>query len=151
MADAKTTPAFTSEKALSRLRESVHAKAANFYAMYSSVLGGIVTDPAFMVLPLDDHMVHRGHAVFDTATLTHGMLYQLDPHLDRLILSATGARIALPFPREHLRQIILETAAASHRSAPSSSRSARWQRSSTTSAICGGETINAIATAQSTR
>ena len=114
MADAKTTPAFTSEKALSRLRESVHSKAANFYAMYSSVLGGIVTDPALMVLPLDDHMVHRGHSVFDTATLTHGMLYQLDPHLDRLILSATGARIALPFPREHLRQIILETAAASH-------------------------------------
>jgi 4-amino-4-deoxychorismate lyase len=114
MADAKTTPAFTSEKALSRLRESVHAKANNFYAMYSSVLGGIVTDPALMVLPLDDHMVHRGHAVFDTATLTHGMLYQLDPHLDRLILSASGARIALPFPREHLRQIILETAAASH-------------------------------------
>jgi len=114
MADAKTTPAFTSEKAFSRLRESVHSKSANFYAMYSSVLGGIVTDPAFMVLPLDDHMVHRGHAVFDTATLTHGMLYQLDPHLDRLILSATGARIALPFPREHLRQIILETAAASH-------------------------------------
>ena len=42
------------------------------------------------------------------------MLYQLDPHLDRLIRSATGARIVLPFPREHLRQIILDTAAASH-------------------------------------
>ncbi len=81
--------------------------------MYSSVLGGIVTDPALMVLPLDDHMVHRGHAVFDTATLTHGMLYQLDPHLDRLIKSADGARIPPPFPRERLRQIILETAAAS--------------------------------------
>ena len=65
-----------------------------------------------MVLPLDDHMVHRGHAVFDTATLTHGMLYQLDPHLDRLIKSADGARIPPPFPRERLRQIILETAAA---------------------------------------
>ena len=115
MADAKTTPAFTSEKALSRLRESVHSKAANFYAMYSSVLGGIVTDPALMVLPLDDHMVHRGHAVFDTATLTRGMLYQLDPHLDRLIKSANGARIELPFSREEMRQIILETAAASRR------------------------------------
>src|SRR5689334_779383 len=113
MADAKTTPAFTSEKALSRLRESVHSKAANFYSMYSSILGGIVTDPALMVLPLDDHMVHRGHAVFDTATLTNGMLYQLDPHLDRLIRSADGARIPLPFPRERLRRIILETAAAS--------------------------------------
>ena len=113
MADANKTTTFTTEKALARLRESVHAKATNFYAMYSSVLGGIVTDPALMVLPLDDHMVHRGHAVFDTATLTHGMLYQLDPHLDRLLKSAGGARISLPFPREQLRQVILETAAAS--------------------------------------
>jgi len=106
-------PVFTADQAIAALRQAVHQKAANFYAMYSSVLGGIVTDPALMVLPLDDHMVHRGHAVFDTATLTHGMLYQLDPHLDRLIQSAGGARIPPPFPRERLRQIILETAAAS--------------------------------------
>ena len=109
------TPVFTSDEAIANLRRAVHAKAANFYAMYSSVLGGIVTDPALMVLPLDDHMVHRGHAVFDTATLTQGMLYQLDPHLDRLLKSAGGARIPLPFPREQLRRIILETAAASRR------------------------------------
>jgi 4-amino-4-deoxychorismate lyase len=106
-------PVFTTEKAIAALRQTAHAKAANFYAMYSSILGGIVTDPALMVVPLDDHMVHRGHAVFDTATLTHGMLYQLDPHLDRLIKSAGGARIALPFARERLREIILATAAAS--------------------------------------
>jgi 4-amino-4-deoxychorismate lyase len=106
------TPVFTAEQAFAGLRRTVHSKATNFYAMYSSVLGGIVTDPALMVLPLDDHMVHRGHAVFDTAALIHGMLYQLDPHLDRLIRSAEGARIPLPFPRERLRQIILETAAA---------------------------------------
>src|SRR5438874_4657166 len=113
MANSKTTSIFTTEKALARLRESVHAKASNFYAMYSSALGGIVTDPALMVLPLDDHMVHRGHSVFDTATLTGGMLYQLDPHLDRLLRSAELARVPLPFPREELRQIILDTAAAS--------------------------------------
>ena len=106
-------PILNTENAVTRLRRSAHAKAANFYAMYSSILGGIVTDPALMVLPLDDHMAHRGHAVFDTATLTHGMLYQLDPHLDRVIRSAEGARIPLPFPRDRLRQIILETAAAS--------------------------------------
>ena len=105
-------PVFTSDEATARLRQTVHRKATNFYAMYSSVLGGIVTDPALMVLPLDDHMVHRGHAVFDTATLTHGMLYQLEPHLDRLVKSAGGARIPLPFSRERLRRIILETAAA---------------------------------------
>jgi 4-amino-4-deoxychorismate lyase len=109
------TPVFSTEEAIAGLRRAVHSKAANFYAMYSSVLGGIVTDPALMVLPLDDHMVHRGHAVFDTATLTHGMLYQLDPHLDRLISSAEGARIPAPFPRARLREIILATAAASGR------------------------------------
>jgi 4-amino-4-deoxychorismate lyase len=109
-------PIFTSDQAIANLQRTVHGKAANFYAMYSSVLGGIVTDPTLMVLPLDDHMVHRGHAVFDTATLTHGMLYQLDPHLDRLIKSAAGARIPLPFSRERLRQIILETAAAGRQS-----------------------------------
>src|SRR3990170_2227131 len=108
-----TTPMFSTDNALARLRQSVHAKAGNFYSMYSSVLGGIVTDPALMVLPLDDHMVHRGHSVFDTATLTHGMLYQFDPHLDRFLRSAELARIPLPFPRENLRQIILDTAAAS--------------------------------------
>jgi len=107
------TPTYSTDQAIARLRAAIHAKASNFYAMYSSVLGGIVTDPAVMVLPLDDHMVHRGHAVFDTATLTHGMLYQLDPHLDRLLRSAELARIPLPFPRERLRQIILDTAAAS--------------------------------------
>jgi len=107
------TPVLTRDEAIARLQDAVHAKASNFYAMYSSALGGIVTDPALMVLPLDDHMVHRGHSVFDTATLTGGMLYQLDPHLDRLLRSAELARVPLSFPREELRQIILDTAAAS--------------------------------------
>jgi 4-amino-4-deoxychorismate lyase len=113
MAEPTRIPLFSADDLIRRLRETVHTKANNFYSMYSSILGGIVTDPALMVLPLDDHMVHRGHAVFDTATLTHGMLYQLDPHLDRLIKSADGARIALPFSREQLRRIVLATAAAS--------------------------------------
>jgi 4-amino-4-deoxychorismate lyase len=115
MATVAQTPVLTADEAMTRLRQAVHAKADAFYAMYSSVLGGIVTDPALMVLPLDDHMVHRGHAVFDTAMVVHGMMYQLDAHLERFLRSAEMARIPLPFPPERLRQIILETAAASGR------------------------------------
>lgn len=115
MADDIRTPILASDQAAARLRQAVHPKSGNFYAMYSSILGGIVTDPALMVVPLDDHMVHRGHAVFDTATLADGKLYQLDPHLDRLFRSAEGARIPPPFPRERLRQIIRDTAAASRK------------------------------------
>jgi 4-amino-4-deoxychorismate lyase len=107
------TAIFSSADALARLRDAAQAKSGKFFAMYSSLFDGIVTDPALMVLPLDDHMVHRGHAVFDTATLTHGMLYQLDAHLDRLLRSAERARIPLPYARERLRQIILDTVAAS--------------------------------------
>ncbi len=115
MATFGRTRRFTTEEAIGRLRQTVHSKAGNFYAMYSSVLGGIVTDPALMVLPLDDHMVHRGHAVFDTAVLANGMLYQLGQHLERLLRSANMARIPPPFPVEQLCQIIIDTAAASGR------------------------------------
>jgi len=112
------TPFLTTSEAIVGLQKAVHAKAVNYYAHYSSLLGGIVTDPALMVLPIDDHMVHRGHGVFDTTTLVNGMLYQLDEHLERFIGSAELARIPLPFPREQLRQIILDTAAVSgHRDA----------------------------------
>ena len=40
--------------------------------MYSSIFGGITTDAAAMVIPMDDHMVHRGHGVFDTAAIMDG-------------------------------------------------------------------------------
>jgi len=115
MSRLERTPCFSTDEAVARLRQAVHARAANFYAMYSSVLGGIVTDPALMVLPIDDHMVHRGHAVFDTAILAQGMLYQLDQHLERFLSSAEMARIPLPFSSQRLRQIIIDTAAASRR------------------------------------
>ncbi len=108
-----TTPTLTTAEAVARLQQTTHDKSTNFAAMYSSVLGGIVTDPALMVLPLDDHMVHRGHAVFDTAAIVQGNLYQLDTHLERFLRSAEMARIPLPFAPEQLRQIIIDTAAAS--------------------------------------
>ena len=107
------TTRFTTDEAIARLRTATHAKTENFYAMYSSVLGGIITDPALMVLPLDDHLVHRGHGVFDTAAIVNGKLYQLDAHIERILRSAEMARIPLPYPPEHLRQIIIDTAAAS--------------------------------------
>src|SRR5215510_3613714 len=115
MSSMPKTRTFKTHEAIARLSQVVHPKAVNFYSMYSSVLGGIVTDPALMVLPLDDHMVHRGHAVFDTATIVNGMMYELEAHLDRFLRSASLARIPLPMSREQMRRIILETAAASGR------------------------------------
>ena len=45
---------------LDALYAAVHPMAAKHYhAFFSSELGGIVTDPALMVVHIDDHMVHR--------------------------------------------------------------------------------------------
>ncbi|KAL5989468.1 hypothetical protein ACLOJK_010360 [Asimina triloba] len=82
-------------------------------AMYSSIVGGITLDPALMVIPIDDHMVHRGHGVFDTATILDGYLYELDAHLDRFLRSASNAKISSPFPSSTLRSILIQLAAAS--------------------------------------
>ncbi|CAD6233719.1 unnamed protein product [Miscanthus lutarioriparius] len=82
--------------------------------MYSIVFGGIILDPAMMVLPIDDHMVHRGHGVFDTAMILDGALYELDAHLDRFLRSAAAARVGTPpFPRDALRRILIQMTAAS--------------------------------------
>ncbi|PKI69471.1 hypothetical protein CRG98_010132 [Punica granatum] len=81
--------------------------------MYSSVLGGITTDPAAMLIPMDDHMVHRGHGVFDTAAIMDGFLYELDQHLDRILRSASMAKIRPPFDRETIRQILIRTVSIS--------------------------------------
>lgn len=50
-------------QAIEALYASQHAAQRETYvSFYSSELGGIVTDPALMVVQLDDHMLHRGHA-----------------------------------------------------------------------------------------
>ena len=99
-------------EAVERMGARRHGK-RGCYAMFSSYLGGVVTDPAVMTVPLDDHMVHRGHGVFDTCSLVNGRLYRLGIHIDRLLASADGARLAVPWTRDELIGMVADTAAAS--------------------------------------
>jgi 4-amino-4-deoxychorismate lyase len=105
----------TESDVVSRLKALRARQAVNFWAFYSSQLGGVVTDPALMVIPFDDHMVHRGHGIFDTAALVGGKLYDLEAHLDRFLASATRSKLRLPGSREEMRDIIIRTTAASGR------------------------------------
>ncbi len=112
---ATTTPLplLDTDHALSALRALRSRQPVKYAAFYSSQLGGIVTDPALMVIPFDDHMVHRGHGIFDTAGLVAGRIYDLEAHLDRFLRSAGHSKLALPCPRERMREIIIQTVAAS--------------------------------------
>ncbi|CAL5206545.1 unnamed protein product [Lathyrus oleraceus] len=118
--DSKTqvfdaVPLLSSSQAYERMkafRENIKGK-QQYLAMYSSIFGGITTDPAVMIIPMDDHMVHRGHGVFDTAAIMDGYLYELDQHLDRFLNSASRSKIDLPFDRESIRRILIQTVSAS--------------------------------------
>ncbi|DBB01239.1 TPA: hypothetical protein ACH3X1_001111 [Trebouxia sp. C0004] len=108
------TPVLDPQEVLDALYNSIHGHAIEHYAaFYSSELQGIVTDPGLMVVHMDDHLVHRGHAVFDTAIIVDGYLYQLAEHLARFERSAVLAGLLLPCSIEQVFRIIRETAAAS--------------------------------------
>jgi 4-amino-4-deoxychorismate lyase len=101
------------DQVLAALRTMRERQPVKFSAFYSSQLGGVVTDTALMVLPFDDHMVHRGHGIFDTAALVAGRIYDLEAHLDRFLASAERSKLKLAGTRAEMRDIIIRTAAAS--------------------------------------
>ena len=100
---------------IDQLRALRAKQPVKFTAFYSSQLGGVVTDPALMVIPFDDHMVHRGHGIFDTAGIVNGRIYDLEAHLDRFLKSADRSKLKLPCSRAEMRDIIIKTTAASGR------------------------------------
>jgi len=104
----------TADDVVEQLRALRSRQPVKFSAFYSSQLGGIVTDPALMVIPFDDHMVHRGHGIFDTAAIVAGKIYDLEAHLDRFVRSARNSKLQLP-TRDEMRDIIVRTTAASGR------------------------------------
>lgn len=85
------------------------------YAMYSSLTGGITTDPVWMTVPVDDHLTHRGDGVFESLKCVDGNLYNVSAHLKRLARSCEGIGMAIPCPQTELAQIICDTVRAGGR------------------------------------
>ena len=82
------------------------ASHAGYYAMYSSWWDGITTDPNLMVVPADDHMVHRGDGLFETFKCVDGAIYNLAAHLDRLEGGARTIALELPWSRADFERIV---------------------------------------------
>jgi len=111
-------PVLDRESYLAKLKTVVEPM-VSIGAMYNSLVEGIVTDKELMTIPIHDHAIVRGHAVFDTCTVMNGRLYRLDAHLDRHLRSAQTARIPLPFEgsaednKAHMKSVIAQTVVAS--------------------------------------
>lgn len=77
----------------------------NYYAMYSSVFDAITREPELMVVPLDDHLVHRGDGLFETCKCLDGGIYNFEAHLDRLFGGARELALKIPWTREELAEV----------------------------------------------
>lgn len=82
-------------------------------AMASTWWNGIVTDPSLMVVPIEDHQVHRGDAVFEAMKFRGERVYLRDEHLDRLWTSAGLIGLDPPVERAKLEEMIASTIEAS--------------------------------------
>ena len=96
-------------EALAALEAKSYSNQSTYLAMYSSWFGGIVKSPGMMMVPVDDHIVHRGDGVFEAIKVVAGKIFLLDAHLDRLENSAKLIGIKLPYDRAQLVNIIKET------------------------------------------
>lgn len=78
----------------------------SYYAFYSSLWDGITTDPSLMLVPLDDHVVHRGDGVFDSALCINGKVFNFPGHLARLYRCAEAIGLAVPWSREQIAALV---------------------------------------------
>jgi branched-chain amino acid aminotransferase len=102
------------DEVIDRLIRQKAPYSANYLAMYSSWYNGIIRDPALMMVPIDDHLVHRGDGIFEAIRCSDGKVYDLEQHLDRLERSAKVISLLLPVHRSQLVEAILATIRAAN-------------------------------------
>ncbi len=83
-----------------------------YYAFYSSWYGGIVKDPHWMLLPIDDHMVHRGDGVFEGMKAVNRSIYLFNEHINRLFRSAEKIGLQTNYNFDSIKEIVVQTAQA---------------------------------------
>lgn len=84
----------------------------NVLAFYDHRVGHICTDASLLLLPLDDHICHRGDGLFESISYRQGRLFSFDQHLNRLKDGAAALQITPPCSWDDLRAIILDVARA---------------------------------------
>jgi len=65
-----------------------------------------------MLMPWDDHLVHRGDGVFETVKYENRRIYQLDAHIRRMKISCQAIHLEPPCSWNELTEAIVEVARA---------------------------------------
>ncbi len=105
-------PIMSTEEQLDKIMNLKRPGEENILAYYEHRMGAISTNPRLMLLPLDDHLAHRGDGVFETVKYVEGRLYRFEQHMARLKRSAEAIFLEPPCGWEEMEEIIKAVAAA---------------------------------------
>ena len=106
----KTKVLATAEEVLSALRGKAPVHSA-YKAFYNSRLNAVVTDQVLMQVPIDDHMIHRSHALTGSVLIVRKKAFLLQTQLLRMQELAEKARIELPMTCADIGMRIKQVAA----------------------------------------
>lgn len=84
-----------------------------YLAFYDHRVGLIGTDPRLLLVPLDDHLCHRGDGLFESICFRDRTILALDEHLARMRDGAEALALTPPCSWEEMRARILDVARAS--------------------------------------
>lgn len=99
----------TKEEVRALMKSNFKAE-TTIYGFYTSIFDRIIKDEEYMVLPLYDRQVNRGHSVFDTLDIINGKGVLFNEHLARLQISCSLAKIPLPMSIEKIKEKITDLA-----------------------------------------
>jgi 4-amino-4-deoxychorismate lyase len=102
-------PIFDENNFIQKITLQKNNLSKEYYAFYSSWLGGVTKNPRLMLLPIDDHMVHRGDGVFEAMKAVNRSVYLMKEHLERLFNSANKISLNPSFDIDYVKEIVLET------------------------------------------
>jgi len=97
---------------LERLLAAPRPGGEGVLAFYDHRIGVIGKDPRLMLMPLDDHLVHRGDGVFETLKYIGRKLYQVQPHFDRMARSAAAIHLDPPCSWDEVAELTLDVCRA---------------------------------------
>lgn len=100
------------EEYLQALLDAIRPGTEEVLSFYDHRVGVIGTDPTLMLMPWDDHLVHRGDGVFESLKYEGRKLYQLDAHIRRMKISCQAIHLEPPCDWNELKEAIVEVAAA---------------------------------------
>ncbi len=94
------------EQWLDNVSQKHYAAQGQYWLGYSTWWGGFVNNPHLLMVPMDDHLVHRGDGVFEAIKVIAKKPYLLDAHLLRLQTSASRLGLEMPKTAAEIKEII---------------------------------------------